>query len=75
MDNASLVEVVQRLKQVLHDTDSILFLVKSFGLYSFEEFSTFKIFKYQVNVFVTLVHFVQLDDVVMLYLSQYVYLK
>jgi hypothetical protein len=68
-------QIVEGLQEIPHDTDCILFLVQSLGLDPLEKLSSLEIFKDQMDVLVTFVDFIKLDNVLVIYAPENVNLE
>ena len=62
MHNVVLMHEVQCLQHVLHDTDGNALLIYLSALDPLKELSSIKVTEHQMNVLVTFIHLVQLDD-------------
>jgi hypothetical protein len=51
-------EVIEGLEKVLHYVDCILFVIKALRFDPFEQFTALQVLEYQMDVLVTLVHFI-----------------
>ncbi len=69
------VEIIEGLEKVLHHVDCILLVIQTLRFDPFEKFTALQILEYQMNVLVALVHFIKLDDMLMIGASQDVYLQ
>ena len=50
-------------------------MIETFRFDPFEQFTALQVLEYQMDVLVALVHFIKLNDVLMMNASQYVYLQ
>jgi hypothetical protein len=69
------VEVIEGLEKVLHHIDCILLMIQTLRFDPLKKFSSLQILKNQMDVLVTLVHFIELYDMLMINASQYVNLQ
>ena len=69
------VEVIEGLEKVLHHVNCILLMIQTLRFDPFEKFTSLQILKYQMDVLVALVHFIELNDMLMIDASQDVYLQ
>jgi len=68
-------EVIEGLEKVLHHVDCILLVIETLRFDPFEQFTALQVLEYQMDVLVALVHFIKLNDVLMMDASQDVYLQ
>ena len=75
MHDSLSVEVIEGLKKVLHHVDCILLVIQTLRFDPFEKLTALQVFEYQMDVLVALVHFIELNDMLMIYASQDVNLQ